>query len=156
MQYKLIDFGESTEAVARGCSVKKMFLKIELRPSTVLKKRLWHRCFPMNFAKFLRTPFLIERLWWLLLNQDHWFVKQELFERDEPNICNVAHCFLWYQSSFQISHETSKGRRFTESRFFLTVTSPSTYYLHGYIKPFLLKWYLVISGTTCWRDFLNY
>ena len=21
-------------------------------------KRLWHRCFPMNFAKFLRTPFL--------------------------------------------------------------------------------------------------
>ena len=21
-----------------------------------LKKRLWHRCFPVNFAKFLRTP----------------------------------------------------------------------------------------------------
>ena len=28
------------------------------RPATLLKKRLWHRCFPMNFAKFLRTPFL--------------------------------------------------------------------------------------------------
>ena len=26
-------------------------------PATLLKKRLWHRCFPMNFAKFLRTPF---------------------------------------------------------------------------------------------------
>ena len=25
---------------------------------TLLKKRLWHRCFPVNFAKFLRTPFL--------------------------------------------------------------------------------------------------
>ena len=25
--------------------------------STLLKKRLWHRCFPVNFAKFLRTPF---------------------------------------------------------------------------------------------------
>ena len=24
----------------------------------LLKKRLWHRCFPVNFAKFLRTPFL--------------------------------------------------------------------------------------------------
>ena len=24
----------------------------------ILKKRLWHRCFPMNFAKSLRTPFL--------------------------------------------------------------------------------------------------
>ena len=23
-----------------------------------LKNRLWHRCFPVNFAKFLRTPFL--------------------------------------------------------------------------------------------------
>ena len=27
------------------------------RPSTLLKKRLWHRCFPVNFAKFLRTPY---------------------------------------------------------------------------------------------------
>ena len=26
-------------------------------PATLLKKRLWHRCFPMNFAKFPRTPF---------------------------------------------------------------------------------------------------
>ena len=30
-------------------------------------KRLWHRCFPVNFAKFLSTPFFIEHLWWLLL-----------------------------------------------------------------------------------------
>ena len=28
-----------------------------LRPATLLKKRLWHSCFPLNFAKFLRTPF---------------------------------------------------------------------------------------------------
>ena len=33
----------------------------------VIKKRLWHRCFPVNFTKFLRTPFLTEHLWWLLL-----------------------------------------------------------------------------------------
>ena len=37
-----------------------------LRPATLLKKRLWHRCFPVNFVKFLRTPFFIEHLWWLL------------------------------------------------------------------------------------------
>ena len=24
-----------------------------LRPATLLKKRLWHRCFPVNFVKFL-------------------------------------------------------------------------------------------------------
>ena len=36
-------------------------------PATLLKKRLWHRCLPVNFAKFLRTPFLTEHLRWLLL-----------------------------------------------------------------------------------------
>ena len=39
-----------------------------LRPSTLLKKRLWHRCFPVNFEKFLRTPTYIEHLCWLLLD----------------------------------------------------------------------------------------
>ena len=28
-----------------------------LRPATLLKKRLWHRCFLVNFAKLLRTTF---------------------------------------------------------------------------------------------------
>ena len=28
------------------------------RPATLLKKRLQHRCFPVNYPKFLRTPFL--------------------------------------------------------------------------------------------------
>ena len=37
------------------------------RPETLLKKRLWDRCFPVNFDKFLRTPFLKEHLRWLLL-----------------------------------------------------------------------------------------
>ena len=39
--------------------------------STLLKKRLWRRCFPVNFAKFLRETFLTEYLQWLLL----WFKK---------------------------------------------------------------------------------
>ena len=29
-----------------------------MRTATLLKERLWHRCFPVNFAKFLRAPFL--------------------------------------------------------------------------------------------------
>ena len=32
-------------------------------PTTLLKKRLWHRSFPVNFAKFLRAPFFTEHLW---------------------------------------------------------------------------------------------
>ena len=29
-----------------------------LMPATLLKNRLWRRCFPINFVKILRTPFL--------------------------------------------------------------------------------------------------
>ena len=60
------------------CSVKRMFLEIaqtqentsardsfliKLQAKALLKKILWNRCFPMNFAKFLRTLFFTERLW---------------------------------------------------------------------------------------------
>ena len=35
---------------------------VDLRPAALFKKRLWHRCFPVNFAKFLRTSFFTEHL----------------------------------------------------------------------------------------------
>ena len=34
---------------------------------SLLKMRPWHRGFPANFAKFLRTSFFTEHLWCLLL-----------------------------------------------------------------------------------------
>ena len=46
------------------CSHMEVFLHLLvcndvcLRSATLLKKRLWHSCFPVNFAKFLRTAFL--------------------------------------------------------------------------------------------------
>ena len=40
-----------------------------LRSATLLKKRLWHRCFPVSFAKFLRTPFLQNTSGGLRLNE---------------------------------------------------------------------------------------
>ena len=47
-------------------------------PVTLLKKRPWNRCFPVNFVKFLRTPSCIEHLWWLLLTLT--FDRAVLFE----------------------------------------------------------------------------
>ena len=32
-----------------------------VRTATLLKKRLWPRCFPVTFPKFLRTSFFIEQ-----------------------------------------------------------------------------------------------
>ena len=41
------------EITALACN----FIKKE-KPATLLKKKLWHRCFPVNSAKIRRTPFL--------------------------------------------------------------------------------------------------
>ena len=56
-----------SEAVVRRCSVKKVLLEIPQRLATLFKKRFWHNCFPVNFAKFLKTFFLTEYFRWLLL-----------------------------------------------------------------------------------------
>ena len=52
--------------------------------ATLLKKRLWRRCFPVNFAKFLRTLFLIEHLRWLLLTLE--FLKIVFSSMGSPNL----------------------------------------------------------------------
>ena len=68
---------QASEAATIRCSVKKGVLRNfakfagkHLCQSLFFNKvaglRLWHRCFPVNFAKFLRTPFLQNTLWRLL------------------------------------------------------------------------------------------
>ena len=47
---------EDVRSSLRRSSIKEKF-------STFLKKRLCHRCFPVNFVKFSRTPFFTEHLW---------------------------------------------------------------------------------------------
>ena len=42
-----------------------------LRSANLLKRDLWHMCFPVNFAKFLRTPFLQDTSGRLLLHQKY-------------------------------------------------------------------------------------
>ena len=76
-----------SQAVVRRCSIKNSVLRnfakftgehlyqtlffnkvAGLRPATLLKKRHWHRCFSVNFANFLRTPFVTsDGCFWLLL-----------------------------------------------------------------------------------------
>ena len=53
-------FVEISQNSQENTCARVFFNKVaRLRPVTLLKKRLWHRCFPVNFAKFLRTPFLL-------------------------------------------------------------------------------------------------
>ena len=57
----------SQKSQQNTCARVSFFIKLQPRSVTLLKKRLWHRCFPLYFEKFLRTPFSIEHLCWLLL-----------------------------------------------------------------------------------------
>ena len=70
-----------TKAVIRMCSAKfvkfhrkapvleSLFNKvIGLKACNVIKRRLQHRCFPVNFQKFLKALFFTERFQWLLLS----------------------------------------------------------------------------------------
>ena len=58
----------------------------DLKFATLLKKRLLYRCFPVNFAKFLRTPFLTEHLRWLLLH----------FSRG-VNLFSFLYTLIWFE-----------------------------------------------------------
>ena len=64
-----------------------------LRPATLLKKRLWHRCFPVNFVKFLITSFNINHLWWLLLNIE----KKYLSSFPIKTIKQIIFCSVAYE-----------------------------------------------------------
>ena len=47
--------------------LQSLFLNGVLGHATLLKKRLWHRCLPVNFAKTLKTPVLKNICEWLFL-----------------------------------------------------------------------------------------
>ena len=116
MQY--IEITGSFRSSHRRCSVKKgvlrnfakftgkhlcqglLFNKVagQARPATLLKKSLWHRCFPVNFAKFLRTPFLQNTSVRLLLkfnennfNQD---INNQLFSEQAKEYASFEKLFL--------------------------------------------------------------
>ena len=70
-----------------------LFSKVwSLRLATLLEKRLRHRCFPVNFAKFLKTSFLYSTsggcfcIFRTVL--DHWFFWRYIH-------CHISHIFLF-------------------------------------------------------------
>ena len=54
---KIRSYTISFRSSHQRCSMKKGVLR-NFTISQILQKRLWHRCFPVNFVKFLRTAFL--------------------------------------------------------------------------------------------------
>ena len=75
---------QSRKAIYRRCSVKRS------QPATLPRKRLW--CFSVNFAKILRTLFLIEYLRWLLLKRNPYSISLKLWKLNRNG--NFIH-ILW-------------------------------------------------------------
>ena len=71
---------EYKEAVVQSCSVKKTFLEISKnsQENTLLKKRLWYRCFSVKFCEVSKNTFSYRNLRWLLLfaegTASEWFI----------------------------------------------------------------------------------
>ena len=77
--------------------------------------RLWHRCFPMNFAKFLGVSFFMGRFWCLLLVSGFHLagigMPPRLCRRDTGVCCGVAFAIwefggLWAVSRVEGSAHT--------------------------------------------------
>ena len=64
-----------------------------LRPATLLKKRLWHRCFPVKIWKFLRTLFLQYTSGRLLLLMVPLINREALYGND---------CYFWWKTKLYV------------------------------------------------------
>ena len=76
--------------------MKKLKKRLWHRLEALLKKRLWQTCFPVNFVKFLRTPFsettprrLLLMIMWTILNS----------KSSASGCCLV---FAWFFANFSL------------------------------------------------------
>ena len=78
--------------------------------STLLKKRIHHRFFPVSFVKFLRTPFFTEHLRWLLLNTTFFALTWECWKFQQcQRFQQIQRC-----QSVAHSHKFGKASQFYE------------------------------------------
>ena len=105
---------EDTQKQGSLLRLKATLKSLRLKPATLLKKRLWPRCFQtVNFVKFLRTPFLQNTSGRQLLDQEkarlilisklfEWFLQVEDTVLCGLKKSNMKHC-CW---SFLIMNES--------------------------------------------------
>ena len=113
-QTKRLRYEEPFRSSQQSCSIKKAVLQnlikftgkhlcqnlfsnkvADLNSATLLKNRLWHRCFPLNFAKFLRKSFLQNTSGRLLLA----FMKSLHYKECGLKILLTFLAFTWYKES---------------------------------------------------------
>ena len=77
---------------------KHLFQSLFFNKVAGLRPALWHRCFSMNFAKFLRTPFLTEHscFWLNIYQMIKWFRGNSTrnYQRNDIPVFKIRHNFL--------------------------------------------------------------
>ena len=97
------------------------------RPAALFKKRLNHRSFPENYAKFLITAFWQNTSWWMLLNRHiRWLRLEIIFNVKlvlrfwEISLLNrFFHLFPHLQLIYFYSHSFATGMTKMSSNIFL-------------------------------------
>ena len=140
----------------RRCSLRKRvltnFVKFtgkRLNPPTILKKKLWYRCFPVIFAKFLRAPFLQNISGWLLLKGCFWMLAILTLARldffkvvfSEGRIFQLLNNLFKVQYSLQLMDTLKGGHLWIADKFFFHRPNSG----ESFVKNFL-KGRQVISG----------
>ena len=100
-------------------------------PATLLKHRLWQWCFPVNFAKFLWTPFLQNTSGRLLLKHISWAIYQRCLN-DVSNL--VDPLFIQNQITVYINRRIKIKLRYIHSLLNLSKLFKSIHY------PNLVHW----------------
>ena len=132
----------------------------DLRPATLLKKRLWHKCFPVNLAKFLRTLFSLEYLRWLLLcNSAEYELLRNILHRflllvPESLLC-VTVPFQGNPFKLSIRLAIFWNSYFSELLLFRTATKYRSSYQSCSIKIVVIQNFAIFTGKhLCWSLFL--
>ena len=126
--------GNFTKFTGRHLCQSLFFNKVPgLRPAFLLKKRLWHRCFPVKFVKFLRTPFCIKHLWWLLLNIVQHIWKKFINITKQLLLKTLTECavILWHKIT------ATKLRALSS----LTLSNSQTFQIHSNLKRYSCFYY---------------
>ena len=147
-------FLEISQNLHENTSGKVSFLK-RLRPATLFKKKLWHRGFPVNFTKSLRTSFVKEHPRWLLLYvvtfETSMFVAFQQKKLNFHKIAFIIDCLTGSSIRFWVLfRDVDIEYKFS--------SYDSTTNLHPFMKQCFIKWYSILhfhlnqflNQDSCW------
>ena len=129
-----------------------------LRLATLLKRRLWYRCFPVNFAKFLRTPFLKENIWTTASGRTTYcFAKKDHPKKKTVSLNQFLAVFLFYApwkhqktSGFLVSSKNIKRENRPEMGWYAKMFVNISMWLLESILLRHISWWLKISVKERW------